>query len=158
MDGHDFGECSDFSAPSSAARDRVAKICTPLLACDASEILRILPADHPREHEVSSSATTPPAATSAETDVYEAVVQALVEECEVPREQITPESNLAEEFGLDSLAFVDLCYALDMRLNIKIPFEQWINDVNSGTVDAKDAFLMKNIVSQVEELVRARPA
>ena len=91
-------------------------------------------------------------------DVYEAVVEALVAECEVPRESITPDSNLADDFGLDSLAFIDLCFSLDTRLKIKIPFETWVNDINAGRLDAKQAFLMKNVVVQVEELVRNRPA
>jgi acyl carrier protein len=105
---------------------------------------------------MSSSATAPNSDTTI--DVFAVVAQALVEECDVAREAITPESNLADDFGLDSLAFIDLCFALDTRLRIKIPFESWINDINSGLLDAKEAFLMKNVVRQVEDLVRNRPA
>jgi hypothetical protein len=32
-----------------------------------------------------------------------------------------------------------------------------VNDINSGLLDAKQAFLMRNVVAQVEELVRNRP-
>lgn len=110
----------------------------------------------PTELRVSSTPPTPGAETGI--DVYEAVVDVLVEECEVKREAITPDSNLAEDFGLDSLAFIDFCYALDTKLHIKIPFESWVNDINSGLLDAKQAFLMKNVVAQVEELVRSRAA
>jgi acyl carrier protein len=95
--------------------------------------------------------------SDADVDVYAVVVEALVEECDVPRDAITPESNLADDFGLDSLAFIDLCFALDTKLRIKIPFESWVNDINSGLLDAKQAFLMRNVVAQVEELVRNRP-
>ena len=104
------------------------------------------------------SNSTPAPNVDASIDVYATVVEALVEECEVPRESITPNSNLADDFGLDSLAFIDLCFALDIRLKIKIPFETWVNDINAGRLDAKQVFLMKNVVAQVEELVRNRPA
>jgi acyl carrier protein len=91
-------------------------------------------------------------------DIYEAVSDALVEECGVPREKITPEANLADDLGLDSLAFVDLCYALDVQLGIKIPFEEWVNSINSGNLDPKEAFSMKSMVDAVESLVRTKPA
>jgi acyl carrier protein len=86
-------------------------------------------------------------------DVFEAVAQALVDECGVAREIITPDSHVVDDLGLDSIAFLDLCYALDVKLNIKIPFEEWVNDINSGKVDAKEAFVLKAIVEQIELLV-----
>lgn len=95
-------------------------------------------------------------AAGASIDVYQAIADALVEECGVPREKITPDANLADDLGLDSLAFVDLCYALDVQLGIKIPFEEWVNSINAGMLDPKDAFLMKSMVAAVEQLVRAK--
>ncbi|HEV2602971.1 MAG TPA: phosphopantetheine-binding protein [Microvirga sp.] len=98
--------------------------------------------------------------TSSDTavDVYQAIADALAEECGVPREKITPDANLAEDLGLDSLAFIDLCYALDMRFDIKIPFEEWVNSINSGNLDPKEAFRMKYMVAEVENLVRSKAA
>ena len=36
--------------------------------------------------------------------------------------EITPDSHVIDDLGLDSIAFLDTCYALDVKLNIKIPF------------------------------------
>jgi acyl carrier protein len=87
------------------------------------------------------------------TEVFEIVAQALVDECGIPRETITLDSHVVDDLGLDSVAFLDLCYALDVKLNIKIPFEKWVNDINSGKVDAKEAFALRTIVHQIELLV-----
>jgi acyl carrier protein len=86
-------------------------------------------------------------------DVFEVVAQALVDECGIPRESITLDSHVVDDLGVDSVAFLDLCYALDVKLNIKIPFEKWVNDINSGKVDAKEAFVLKAIVHEIELLV-----
>ena len=98
---------------------------------------------------IQSSAEMPP-------DVFEIVAQTLVEECGVPREKITPESHVVDDLGLDSLAFLDVCYALDVKLDIKIPFEEWVNDVNSGKIDTKEAFTLKVIVQEIEVLLKQR--
>ena len=98
------------------------------------------------------------ATTAASIDVYQVIADALVEECGVPRESITPDANLAEDLGLDSLAVVDLCYSLDVQLGIKIPFEDLLNNINSGNLDPKEAFLMKSMVAAVQELIDATKA
>jgi acyl carrier protein len=94
--------------------------------------------------------------TEQPIDVFEVVAQALVEECEIPRETITRDSHVIDDLGLDSLAFLDVCYALSVKLNIKVPFEEWVNDVNSGKVDPKEALTLNVIVQQIEQLVNER--
>jgi acyl carrier protein len=94
------------------------------------------------------------AGSQAPVDVFEVVAQALVDECGVDRARITRDSNVVTDLGLDSLAFLDLCYALDTRLKIRIPFEDWVNDINSGKLDRDTAFVLKHIVFQVETMMR----
>jgi len=89
-------------------------------------------------------------------DVFEMVAQTMVEECDVPREKITPEAHVVDDLGLDSLAFLDVCYALDVKLKIKIPFEEWVNNVNAGKVDTRTAFTLKVIVAEIELLLKQR--
>jgi acyl carrier protein len=101
----------------------------------------------------SSDQGLPGPKTAKPAEVFEVVAQALADECGVPRETITPDSHVVDDLGLDSVAFLDLCYAIDVKLNIKIPFEKWVNDVNSGKVDAKEAFVLKAIVHEIELLV-----
>lgn len=78
------------------------------------------------------------------SNTFEIVADTIAEECAVPREKITPDAHVIDDLGLDSIAFLDLCFALDMKLNIKIPFDQWVNDINSGKINAKDQFILRN--------------
>jgi acyl carrier protein len=89
-------------------------------------------------------------------DTFEIVAQTISEECDVPRDSITLDSNLAEDFGLDSLSFIDVCYVLDTKLDIKIPFEDWVNAVNSGKVPSRDIFKVRGMVVEIDKLVAAK--
>jgi acyl carrier protein len=95
-------------------------------------------------------------ANTSPLDVFEIVAQTMVEECEVPREKITPEAHVVDDLGLDSLAFLDVCYAIDVKLKIKIPYEEWVNGVNAGKVDTKTAFTLRAIVAEIELLLKQR--
>ena len=86
-------------------------------------------------------------------DTFEVVADTIAEECEVARDRITPDSHVVEDLGLDSLAFLDLCYALDTKLHIKLPFEQWVNDINAGKIDAKAHFVLRNLVSEIDKVI-----
>jgi acyl carrier protein len=87
------------------------------------------------------------------SDTFEVVADTIAEECEVARDRITPDSHVVEDLGLDSLAFLDLCYALDVKLHIKLPFEQWVNDINAGKIDAKTHFVLRNLVSEIDKVI-----
>jgi acyl carrier protein len=87
------------------------------------------------------------------SQTFEVVADTISEECAVARERITPDSHVVNDLGLDSIAFLDLCYALDTKLNVKIPFEQWVADVNAGKIDSKELFLMRNLVAEIDKIV-----
>jgi acyl carrier protein len=89
-----------------------------------------------------------------ESETFKIVADTIAEECGVPREKITAESNVSDDLGLDSLAFLDVCYALDVKLNIKIPFEQWVSDINAGKLDPKELFNMRNLVAEIDKFIR----
>lgn len=89
---------------------------------------------------------------------FDIVADTIAEECAVPREKITPDSHVVDDLGLDSIAFLDLCYALDSKLKIKIPFEEWVNAINSGKIDSKEHFILKNLVAEISKLVDERDA
>lgn len=55
----------------------------------------------------------------------EAVFNILVEQLGVPRAQLTPEGRLQEDLGADSLTLVEITMALEERLDISIPDEEW---------------------------------
>lgn len=89
-------------------------------------------------------------------NTFDIVADTIAEECAVPRDKITPDSHVVNDLGLDSIAFLDLCYALDSKLNIKIPFEEWVNAVNSGQIDSKEHFILRNLVAEISKLVAER--
>jgi acyl carrier protein len=55
-----------------------------------------------------------------EKEVTDKVKNILVEEFELPPEQLVPEANLYEDLGLDSLDSVDLVVALEKAFDFKI--------------------------------------
>ncbi|MGP8111410.1 MAG: acyl carrier protein [Steroidobacteraceae bacterium] len=87
------------------------------------------------------------------SETFNIVADTIAEECAVPRDKITPDSHVIDDLGLDSLAFLDVCYALDVKLNAKIPFERWVGDVNSGKTDSKELFKMRNLVAEIDKFV-----
>jgi acyl carrier protein len=86
-------------------------------------------------------------------ETFNIVADAIAEEFSVPRDTITMDSNVVDDLGLDSLAFLELCYAIDTKLGIKTPFEEWVNAVNSGKVSSQDIFQVKYIVAEIDKLV-----
>ena len=84
---------------------------------------------------------------------FEIVADTIAEECAVPRDKITPDSHAIDDLGLDSIAFLDLCHALDVKLDIRIPFEEWVNDINSGKIDAKEHFILKNLAAEIDSFI-----
>jgi acyl carrier protein len=90
------------------------------------------------------------------SSTFDIVADAIAEECAVPREAITPDSHVIDDLGLDSIAFLDICYALDMKLKIKIPFAEWVNAVNAGKIDPKEYFILRNLVTEIDGLIAQR--
>jgi acyl carrier protein len=88
-----------------------------------------------------------------QSETFNIIADTIAEECAVPRDTITPNSHVIDDLGLDSIAFLDVCYALDVKLNIKIPFEQWVNDINSGKIDSKELFKLHNLVVEIDKFV-----
>ena len=60
------------------------------------------------------------------------------ETADIPRDQITPESHAIDDLGIDSLAFLDIAFAIDKAFGIKLPLEQWTQEVNEGKAPAED--------------------
>jgi acyl carrier protein len=90
------------------------------------------------------------------SDIFEIVAQTISEECNIPRDSITLDSNVAEDFGLDSLSFIDVCYAIDMKFDIRLPYEDWVNAVNSGKIPPQDIFKVRGIVAAIDEIIATK--
>ncbi len=85
-------------------------------------------------------------------DTFKAVAEVIAEVSDIEIEEIKPESHTIDDLGIDSLDFLDITYAIDKRFGIKLPVEQWMEDVNSGKADAEEFFVMKNLVARIDEL------
>jgi acyl carrier protein len=92
------------------------------------------------------------------SSTFETVAGIISETADIPREQITPESHAIEDLGIDSLAFLDIAFAIDKAFGIKLPLEQWTQEVNEGKAPAEEYFVLKNLVARIDALVAAKQA
>jgi acyl carrier protein len=87
---------------------------------------------------------------------FETVADIISEICDIPRENITPESHAIDDLGIDSLDFLDVAFAIDKAFDIKMPLEQWIQDVNDGKATTEQYFVMQNLCARIDELIAAK--
>jgi acyl carrier protein len=89
---------------------------------------------------------------------FEKVADIIADTSEIERESITPESHTIDDLGIDSLDFLDIVFAIDKEFGIKIPLEQWTQDVNDGKVATEEYFVLKNLCAKIDDLVAAKSA
>ena len=87
---------------------------------------------------------------------FETVAEIISETCDLPLEEITPESNAIVDLGIDSLDFLDVAFAIDKAYGIKLPIEKWAEEVNEGKTPAEEYFVMRNLCARIEEFVAAK--
>jgi acyl carrier protein len=89
---------------------------------------------------------------------FDTVAQIISETCDIPREKIKPESHAINDLGIDSLDFLDVAFAIDKAFGIKMPLEQWTQEVNDGKATTDQYFQLNNLCSRIDELVAAKSA
>ena len=87
------------------------------------------------------------------SSTFDVVADVIAQTSEIPREKITPESHAIDDLGIDSLDFLDIVFALDKKFGIKIPLEQWTQEVNAGKASVEDYFLLKNLSAHIDDMV-----
>ena len=90
------------------------------------------------------------------SDTFKTVAEVIAEVSDIDVGEIKPESHTINDLGIDSLDFLDITYAIDKRFGIKMPVEQWMEDVNEGRANAEEFFVMQNLCSRIDELVAAK--
>ena len=90
------------------------------------------------------------------SDVFEEVAQIISTTSEVPREDILPESHIVDDLQIDSMDFLDIVFAIDKKFGIKIPVEEWTEEVNNANVPSERYFVMKNLCTEIEGLLAAK--
>ena len=64
--------------------------------------------------------------------------------------------GVIDDLGIDSLDFLDIVFAIDKEFGIKIPLEQWTQEVNEGKVSTEEYFVLKNLCAKIDELKAAK--
>jgi acyl carrier protein len=89
---------------------------------------------------------------------FDTVANIIAETCDIQRDTITPESHAINDLGIDSLDFLDIAFAIDKTFGIKMPLEQWTQEVNEGKATTDQYFVLQNLVARIEELIAAKKA
>ena len=89
---------------------------------------------------------------------FDTVVNIIAETCDIPRANIKPESHAINDLGIDSLDFLDVAFAIDKTFGIKMPIEQWTQEVNEGKATTEQYFVLKNLCARIDDLVVAKKA
>lgn len=90
------------------------------------------------------------------SSTFDKVADIIAETSEIDRDTITPESHTIDDLGIDSLDFLDIVFAIDKAFGIKIPLEQWTQEVNEGKAPTEEYFVLKNLCAKIDELVAAK--
>ena len=92
------------------------------------------------------------------SSTFDTVVNIIAETCDIERSTIKPESHATNDLGIDSLDFLDVAFAIDKSFGIKMPIEQWTQEVNDGKATTDQYFVLKNLCARIDELVAAKRA
>jgi acyl carrier protein len=91
-------------------------------------------------------------------DVYQALATTIHDICGIEPARITPEKTISGDLGIDSVDFLDVIYEMDKRYGIKIPLEEWVDQINRNKAKTEDYFMVQNLVGNIEALVKVRNA
>jgi len=86
------------------------------------------------------------------TATFDKVADIIAETSEIDRETITPDSHTIDDLGIDSLDFLDIVFAIDKEFGIKIPLEQWTQEVNEGKVSTAEQLGRKHRCANIDEM------
>jgi acyl carrier protein len=89
---------------------------------------------------------------------FDKVADIIAETCDIPRENIKPESHAINDLEIDSLDFLDIAFAIDKTFGIKLPLEQWTQEVNDGKATTDQYFVLKNLSDEIDKLIAAKGA
>ena len=91
------------------------------------------------------------------SSTFETVAGIIADTCDIESDKITPESHAINDLGIDSLDFLDVAFAIDKAFGIKMPLEQWTQEVNDGKATTEAYFVLGNLCRHIDGLVAAKP-
>jgi acyl carrier protein len=90
------------------------------------------------------------------SSTFDTVANIIAETCDIQRDTIKPESHAIDDLGIDSLDFLDIAFAIDKAFGIKLPLEQWTQEVNDGKATTEQYFVLNNLCARIDDLVAAK--
>ena len=87
---------------------------------------------------------------------FDTVADIIAETCDIPREEIKPESHAINDLEIDSLDFLDIAFAIDKAFGIKLPLEEWTQEVNEGKATTDQYFVLNNLCARIDDLIAAK--
>jgi acyl carrier protein len=93
---------------------------------------------------------------AANPATFDKVADIISEICGIDRATIKPESHAINDLGIDSLDFLDVAFAIDKAFGIKMPLEQWTQEVNEGKTSSDEYFVLGGLCKNIDALVAAK--
>ncbi len=90
---------------------------------------------------------------STNNEIFIELTEILVAACGISANQITNDTNVIFDLGIDSIEFLDVTYDIDKKFSIKLPIEDWMSSVNEGEASLDSYFLMRNFVQHINKLM-----
>lgn len=87
---------------------------------------------------------------------FEKVADIISKIGEIDRDKITPESHTINDLEIDSLDFLDIVFEIDKEFGIKIPIEEWTQEINEGKAQTEDYFTMKTLCAKIDSLKKQK--
>lgn len=85
--------------------------------------------------------------------IYNELSNIFVTACGILADQITNDTNVISDLGIDSIDFLDVTYDIDNKFGIKLPIEEWMASVNEGETSLDSYFVMRNFVQHISKLI-----
>lgn len=85
---------------------------------------------------------------------FEKVAEIISTTGDVPIENITPDSHVMKDLEIDSLNFLDITFEIDQAFGIRLPVEDWLQNVKGG-YDGDKYFVLSNLCRHIDEIAGA---
>ena len=89
-------------------------------------------------------------------EILESLSGIIEEICDEDMGKLEPNQNLLIDLGIDSLDLLDITYEVDQRFGIKLPVDDWTEQVQLDKKKVAEYFNVGNLCICIEKLVQDR--
>lgn len=77
------------------------------------------------------------------------IVEIINEICGIETSDISPDSNMISDLGIDSLDFLDISFAIEKKFGVKLPVDSWVEKVDAGEASLDEYFTVRAVAEFV---------